>query len=175
MKLRKKAERYKLNYDVREATLSIGDKVLIRQVELKGKHKLADKWARDPYIVVGIPNSNIPVYKVQKERGDSPVKTLHRNMLLPFTAIPIIKKVTASPETKSKPSKVIPSASVVFFQILRNLTLITEKQRSLFLGILFRREEILVDFLHGIHLLIQLQLQFQVLPSVITNHLSDPT
>ena len=38
----KSAERNKLNYDVkvREATLDVGDRVLVRQVGLNGKHKL---------------------------------------------------------------------------------------------------------------------------------------
>ena len=63
---KKSAERNKLNYDVRvrEATLDVGDRVLVRQVGLKGKHKLADKWQKDPFIVVGIPTNNIPVFRV---------------------------------------------------------------------------------------------------------------
>ena len=35
-----------------------------------------------------MPNEGVPVYRVQHESGDSTVKTLHRNMLLPFSAIP---------------------------------------------------------------------------------------
>ena len=47
----KSAERNKLNYDVRvrEATLDVGDRVLVRQVGLKGKHKLAGKWQKRPF------------------------------------------------------------------------------------------------------------------------------
>ena len=65
--------------------MDVGDRVLVRQVGLKGKHKLADRWKKIPYVVV--PNAGIPVYKVKKESGDSIVKALHRNMLLPFSAI----------------------------------------------------------------------------------------
>ena len=35
-----------------------------------------------------MPNEGVPVYRVQRKSGDSTVKTLHRNMLLPFIAIP---------------------------------------------------------------------------------------
>ena len=52
---------------------------------IKGKNKLADKHS---YIVIEVPNEGVPVYRVQRESGDSTVKTLHRNMLLPFSAIP---------------------------------------------------------------------------------------
>ena len=86
----KSASRHKLNYDskVREATVHVGDRVLIRNVGLKGKNKLADKWARDTYIVINQPNSDIPVFQVKKEYGKEKNKTLHRNMLLPISYIP---------------------------------------------------------------------------------------
>ncbi|KAH3770414.1 hypothetical protein DPMN_171701 [Dreissena polymorpha] len=35
-----------------------------------------------------IPNQKIPVYRVKKESGKGPVKTLHRNLLLPLHSIP---------------------------------------------------------------------------------------
>ena len=65
----KSADHNKANYDlkVREATLDVDDRVLVRLVGLKGKQKLADKWERTLYTVVSIPNDNIPVYRVQKE------------------------------------------------------------------------------------------------------------
>ena len=86
----KSSQRHKANYDlkVREATLDVGDRVLIRQVGFKGRHKISDKWVKDPYVIVDIPISGIPVFKVQKESDSSVTKTLHRNMLLPFSAIP---------------------------------------------------------------------------------------
>lgn len=93
---KKSADRSKSNYDlkVREATVDIGDRVLIRNVGLKGKNKLADKWDKHTYVVIDMPDKSIPVYKVQKEFGDSAVKTLHRNMLLPFSVIPGISEIT---------------------------------------------------------------------------------
>ncbi len=46
----KNAGRYKSYYDrkVRESTLEVGDRVLVRNVGLKGKNKLADKWEQEP-------------------------------------------------------------------------------------------------------------------------------
>ncbi|KAL5004610.1 hypothetical protein ScPMuIL_018066, partial [Solemya velum] len=87
---KKNTSRYKKNYDlkVRDSVLEVGDRVLVRNVGLKGKNKLADKWAKDPYIIIDIPNKDFPVYKVQKESAGGPTRTLHRNMLLPFTLIP---------------------------------------------------------------------------------------
>ena len=58
----------------------------MRKVGLIGKQKLADKWEQEPYFVVNIPNTEIPVYKVQSEYGKV-TRTLHRNMLLPFNFI----------------------------------------------------------------------------------------
>ena len=49
-----------------------------------GKHKLADLWEQDPYIVMNQPNSDIPVYTVKKENGEGKPRTLHRNLLLPI-------------------------------------------------------------------------------------------
>ena len=96
-------DRNKANYDlkVREATLDVGDRVLIILVGLKGKHKQADKWKRTPYMVVSIPNDNIPVYRDQKESDASCIKTLHRNMLLPFSVIPSVSDVQI-PKPKQK-------------------------------------------------------------------------
>ena len=94
----KSAERHKSQYDlkVRESTVDVGDRVLVRNVGFKGKHKLADKWDKDPYVVLDKPNSNIPVFKVQKQSGNGPVRTLHRNMLLPFSLIPATSEVSES-------------------------------------------------------------------------------
>ena len=103
----KSADRNKANYDlkVREATLDVGDHVLIRNVGLRGKNKLADKWDKDPYVVIDIPDRNVPVYKVQRESGYPTVKTLHRNMLLPFSAIPGISEIRPTPSITQPPKQ----------------------------------------------------------------------
>ena len=112
----KAAERHKANYDyrVREATLDIGDRVLARHVAFKGRHKISDRWMKDPYIVIGIPIPGIPVFEVQKESDSSDVRFLHRNLLLPISAIPQISQVKDLPPPesvrpkKNKPGKATP-------------------------------------------------------------------
>ena len=78
---------HKLLKDVRchAAILEIGDKVLVRQLAFQGKHKLADAWEPDLYVVVEKPNPDIPVYVVEpdvKKGGRRRTRTLHRNHLL---------------------------------------------------------------------------------------------
>lgn len=98
---KKSAEKNKERYDakIREARLEVGDKVLTRNVGLKGKNKLADKWDEPIYIVKEkIPD--LPVYKVKTE--GSRMRTLHRNMLLPCPNLSEGKK----PQPKEKHDRV---------------------------------------------------------------------
>ena len=44
------------------ASLEPGDRVLVRNIGLKGKQKLADHWEHSPYIVKRQPMEGIPVY-----------------------------------------------------------------------------------------------------------------
>ena len=81
---RKSAARNKQSYDsqAHQATIQVGDLVLVRNLSIRGKHKLADRWEEDPYQVVEcIPG--LPVYKVQDKDGKESV--LHRNLLLSFS------------------------------------------------------------------------------------------
>ena len=71
------------NKKVRGKIIQKGDFVLVRNVGLKGKHKLADRWQQERYVVVDQPNKDIPVFKVSTENGKA-TKVLHRNMLLPL-------------------------------------------------------------------------------------------
>ena len=52
-----------------------------------------------------MPNEGVPVYRVQCESGDSAVKTLHRNKLLPFSAIPSSLDLGPHDSPHNKPSK----------------------------------------------------------------------
>jgi hypothetical protein len=77
-------------YDLksRGAVVEVGDRVLVRNVSLRGKHKLADRWCEEVYEVLSKPNSDIPVYDVRREDGKGKVRTLHRNLLFPICSIP---------------------------------------------------------------------------------------
>ena len=64
-------QKQKEGYDmrVRGATIRVGDRVPVKIVAFKEKHKLADKWKQEPYNVLGQPNLDIPVLTVQREDG----------------------------------------------------------------------------------------------------------
>ena len=73
---------------VRCATLQLGDQVLLRQIGLQGKNKLADRWQEEVYVVTSQPNASIPVFSVRRLDGHGKVKTVHRNLLLPVRSVP---------------------------------------------------------------------------------------
>lgn len=95
--------RQKSNYDLRAraATLGIGDRVLVKIVSYDGKHKIADKWEDNPYIIISQPNEDIPVFKVRREDGEGRCKVLHRNLLLPIgTKFPIARPTPPTPKPR---------------------------------------------------------------------------
>ncbi|KAK7945555.1 hypothetical protein WMY93_001283 [Mugilogobius chulae] len=85
----KSAERNKTRFDQRiiPAALEVEDRVLVRNVRLRGKHKLSDKWEHDIFVVVSRAGE-LPVYKVKPENKDGPLRTLHRDLLLPCGFLP---------------------------------------------------------------------------------------
>lgn len=99
---KKSAERNKLRFDakVRAAELIEGDRVLVKNVNIRGKHKLADKWEQSVHIVVKQIDGS-PVYVVRPERGNGPRRTFHRVLLLPCGFLP----VGDNPEQEPKPSR----------------------------------------------------------------------
>ncbi|XP_041350990.1 uncharacterized protein LOC121369973 [Gigantopelta aegis] len=82
--------RQKGGYDmkVRGAVVQPGDRVLVKILAFDGKHKLADRWEDDVYLVLSQPNQDIPVFVVRKENGEGRRRTLHRNHLLPIGSLP---------------------------------------------------------------------------------------
>lgn len=74
----------KARYDqkVHYHSLNVGDRVLIQNLGLKGKQKLADRWSANPY-VVDSQLSGIPVYRLKPVDGNGPAKVMHHNHLLP--------------------------------------------------------------------------------------------
>ena len=89
----RQGRRHKTVYDlrVRESQLQPGDRVLVRNVGVRGKRKIADRWEKDVYLVVDQPNKGIPVYLLKREHGRGRRRMLHRNLLLPFMALPASK------------------------------------------------------------------------------------
>lgn len=77
--------RNKRAYDslVRDQVLQKGDRVLLRNYGVPGKHKLQNKWRSSPYVVVG-KMRNLPVHQVKPESGTGAIRTVHRKHLLPI-------------------------------------------------------------------------------------------
>ena len=98
---------HKRYYDLKvrsTGALQPGDRVLVKNVGLRGKQKLADRWERHPYIILSQPNPDIPVYNVKLENSRSrKIRTLHRNLLLPFMGLPL-KNTRNSEETQQPTS-----------------------------------------------------------------------
>lgn len=86
----KSTERNKTRFDrrVRPSALEEGDRVLVRNVRLRGKHKPEDKWERDIYVVIKHAG-DLLVYTVRPENDSSgKMRTLHRDLLLPCGFLP---------------------------------------------------------------------------------------
>lgn len=80
----KSGEKNKARFDQRVTLSSLeeGDRVLVWNVRLRGKHKLEDKWEQSVYVVVKR-TGDLPVYTVRPENQvDGPTHTLHRDLLL---------------------------------------------------------------------------------------------
>lgn len=85
---------------VRNQILEKGDRVLVRNLGITGKHKLQERWNSLPYVVLAqLPN--LPVYCVKPERGTGIVKTMHRDHLLP---IGYLVRMPAPAERKAQTS-----------------------------------------------------------------------
>ena len=101
--------RYKNQYDwrVKGSTVVQGDRVLLKNVGIRGKKKLANAWEDPVYVVVGQQDGNIPVF-VRREDGKGAKKTVHRNLLLPVNFFPLDPKCRsrkpAVQEKQEKPS-----------------------------------------------------------------------
>ena len=98
----KSRDKQKQNYDVRAraAVLQPGDRVLVKILAHEGKHKIADHWLDEVYVVLKQPNEEVPVYIVQQEDGKGPRRKLHRNHLLPVSHLPL---PPIPPPRKAKP------------------------------------------------------------------------
>lgn len=100
----KVGERNKARFDkhVVESVLDIGDRVLVKNVHLRGKQKLANKWESLVYVVVKRA-VDLPVYTVKPEGKEGPLRTLHRDLLLPCDLLQLPEEVLALPSTRKRP------------------------------------------------------------------------
>ena len=70
--------------------------MLVRNVRIRGKHNLADRWEHKPCIVQQQPNPDIPVFVVQEEGSRKKPRVLHRNLLLPLMGLPCMEQSQSS-------------------------------------------------------------------------------
>ena len=87
------------NRKARAAALQVGDLVYVREVRLRGRHKLESNWERDCYEVVAQSDPEVPVFKVRNQRTKA-LRTLHRNLLLPVRA-----RMDENPEPVTLPAE----------------------------------------------------------------------
>ena len=50
--------------------LKVGDKVLLKHIAFKSKHKIQDRWENTIYEAIGQPLDKIPVFKIKSMAGD---------------------------------------------------------------------------------------------------------
>ena len=87
---------------------------MVRNVGIRGKHKLADRWEHKPFIVKDRPNSDILVYVVQEEGSRKKPRILHRNLLLPFMGLPCLDKsgVSSHSSVEEEQNEPVATASI---------------------------------------------------------------
>ena len=103
----RRALKNKTRYDTSAyaAELEVGDRVLVRRLGPRITSKVSDRWEKGVYIVVDKPG-DMPVYSVRLEGGIGPVRTLHRNLLLPIGMIDEgTSQVREKEKTKEKPQR----------------------------------------------------------------------
>ena len=105
---KKSADKQKAYYDLkaRHPCLKPGDRVLVKNLGLRGKRKTADKWEHNPYVVKSQPIPDIPVYAVIPENPRARKnRLLHRILLLPFSSIsPRVNRRRSSSGSSDEPS-----------------------------------------------------------------------
>ena len=109
------SDKQKKGYDMksRGAVVHPGDRVLVKTLAFDGRHKLADRYEEDAYIVLKQPNPDIPVFEVQKENGEGRKRTLHRNHLLPIGSLPMPEDIIIEvKKPMARKRKHMPVASV---------------------------------------------------------------
>ena len=76
--------------------------MLVRNLRLRNKHKLADRWEPTIYVVTK-QRADLPVYSVKPEKEEGPLRTLHRDLLLPCGFLPETEREEL--EMKSSPKR----------------------------------------------------------------------
>jgi hypothetical protein len=95
---------------VRNSVLKQGDRFLLKNIHIRGKQKLANRWNRESCVIYTQPADTIPVYAIRPEYGKGKLKpkTVHRNLPFPIYSLPteelahhIMKSLNPSKCTKT--------------------------------------------------------------------------
>lgn len=79
--------------------LQPGDRVLLKNLRVPGKCKLADRWRPQPYVVCKqLPG--LPVYQIRPDGEKGHLKMWHRNHLLPISDVVRVPQVPLKPPSK---------------------------------------------------------------------------
>lgn len=65
-----------------QSSLAVDDRVLLRNLGWRGKHKLQSRWSSIPHLVIG-KMPHLPLYHLKSEQGQGGVRSLHHDNLLP--------------------------------------------------------------------------------------------
>lgn len=124
-------QRNKKAYDssVRFQRLDVGDRVLLKNLGLRGKHKLQSRWSSVPYVVVG-KMPNLPVYRVRPEKGSEGVKAIHRDHLLPITQSVRMLENPVGDAAPGKPKRLSNSSHRVSKETKRHYAEVTDSSES---------------------------------------------
>lgn len=87
---------------MRPQTLIEGDRVLVENLGLRGKHKLKSRWNQLPYVVVN-KYQDLPVYTVKPESGMGRTRVIHRDHLLPIGQTVMISQEKDPPPSINRP------------------------------------------------------------------------
>ena len=60
--------------------------MFVKQTGFQEKHKIADVWEDEVYIIIDQLHRDIPVYTIENQTNEG-TKTVHRNLLLPLPTI----------------------------------------------------------------------------------------
>ena len=106
---KKQGKSNKVRYDrkVRPSGLRVGGKVLLRNVAIHERRKLANNWLPDVYLVLRQQGGDSsPVFVVRREDGKGGERTLHRNMMLPCDRLALpVEPVKLSSPTQKRPRR----------------------------------------------------------------------
>lgn len=80
--------------------MHVGDHVLLRILAYDGKHKIADKFEENVYVIKSKPNQDIPVFVISDKDGHQ--KTAHRNWIIPTGTIEQLKGTEVRPDTEEE-------------------------------------------------------------------------